>query len=133
MPIGLPNCSRVFAYSIASSSAFAPIPTASSESAANRSFSGARRVEELLAAVDAAGLLVQHRAVEEAELGDLVLSPAAVREHVARLAPQRLLILGECELHHRPLGRPSTRSAMMLRRISLVPASIVLPRERSCW
>ena len=30
-------------------------------------------------------------------------------------------------------GRPSTRSAMMLRRISEVPASIVFPRLRSCW
>ena len=30
-------------------------------------------------------------------------------------------------------GRPSTRSATMLRRISEVPASIVLPRLRSCW
>ena len=30
-------------------------------------------------------------------------------------------------------GRPSTRSAMMLRSTSEVPASIVLPRLRSCW
>ncbi len=133
MPIGLPNCSRVFAYSIASSSAFAPIPTASSESAASCSFSGPRRLEELLAAVGAPRLLVQHGAVEEAELGDLVLAPAAVRHDVARLSPQRLLVFRERELHQRPLGRPSTRSAMMLRRISDVPASIVLPRERSCW
>src|SRR6266511_4105930 len=82
------------------------------------------RLEELLAAIRTAGLLVQHRAVEE----------AALREHVASLAPQQLLVLRERELHpYRPLGRPSTRSAMMLRRISDVPASIVLPRERSCW
>ena len=90
-------------------------------------------VEELLAAVRAPRLLEQHRAVEEAELGDLVAPPAAVREHVARLAPQQLLLFGEGELHQRLLGRPSTRSEMMLRRISLVPASIVLPRLRSCW
>ena len=71
--------------------------------------------------------------VEEVELRDLVLRPPAVREHVARLAAQQLLLLGECKLHgQRPRGRPSTRSAMMLRRTSLVPASIVLPRERSC-
>ena len=43
-------------------------------------------------------------------------------------------ILGEGGVHpQRLLGRLSTRSAMMLRRISEVPASIVLPRERSCW
>ena len=35
--------------------------------------------------------------------------------------------------HYRDLGRPRTRSATMLRRISDVPASIVLPRLRSCW
>ena len=46
---------------------------------------------------------------------------------------QQLLILGEGELHQRLRGRPSTRSAMMFRRISLVPASIVLPRLRNCW
>src|SRR6478736_2896539 len=50
------------------------------------------RLEELLAAVDAPSLLVQHGSVDEAQLRDLVLAPAAVREHVARLAPQRLLI-----------------------------------------
>ena len=90
-------------------------------------------VEELAAAIRASGLFVEDGAIEEAELGDLVATPAAVREHRARLAPQRLLVVGEGKLHQRLLGRPSTRSAMMLRRISLVPASIVLPRERSCW
>src|SRR6266545_162488 len=92
-----------------------------------------RLVEELRAAVRAPRLLEQHGAVEEAELGELVATPAAVREHRARLAAQQLLIVREGELHQRLLGRPSTRSAMMLRRISLVPASIVLPRDRSCW
>ena len=35
MPIGLPNCSRLFACSTASSSAFCAMPTASAASAAN--------------------------------------------------------------------------------------------------
>src|SRR6187402_659827 len=34
---------------------------------------------------------------------------------------------------HLDLGSPSTRSATMFRRISEVPASIVLPRLRSWW
>ena len=95
----------------------------------------ARVVEERLADVRAARLLVEHGAVEERQLraGDLVARPAAVAERLARLAAQQLLLFRERELHQRLLGRPSTRSAMMLRRISLVPASIVLPRERSCW
>jgi hypothetical protein len=59
----------------------------------------------------------------------------ALTEHYLkfRFAPEQVLLLGEGELHQRLLGRPSTRSAMMLRRISEVPASIVFPRERSCW
>src|SRR5207244_11774464 len=76
--------------------------------------------------------LEQHGPVEEVELGDVGPAPTAVRQHLAGLPPQQLLLLGERELHQRDLGRPSTRSAMMLRRISLVPASIVLPRLRSC-
>src|SRR5207249_1119904 len=90
------------------------------------------RVEELLAAVRPAGFLEHDRAVHEVEFGELVAPPAAVREHVPGLAPQQLLVLGERELHQRLLGRPRTRSATMFRRISLVPASIVLPRLRSC-
>ena len=96
---------------------------------------GPRLVEERLAEVRAAGLLVEDRLVDEAELGggDVVAAPAAVAERLARLAAKQLLFVGERELHQRDLGRPSTRSAMMLRRISEVPASIVLPRLRSCW
>src|SRR5438105_15528370 len=76
------------------------------------------RVEELLAAVRAPGLLEHDRAVEEVELRELVSPPAAVGEHVARLTPQQLLVLGERELHQRLLGRPSTRSSTVFRRIS---------------
>ena len=50
----------------------------------------------------------------------------------ARLRPELVLERREREIHQRDLGRPSTRSATMLRRISDVPASIVLPRLRSC-
>src|SRR6266540_4350643 len=90
---------------------------------------GADGLAELLAR-----LRVLDRELEEAELRELVLPPPPVRKHVASLPAQQLLVLRERELHlYRPLGRPSTRSAMMLRRISDVPASIVLPRERSCW
>src|SRR5207244_10621867 len=90
-------------------------------------------VEELLPSIGAARLLEEHRPVEEVELCDLVAAPAAVHEHAARLAAQVLLVLGEGELHQRLRGRPRTRSATMFRRISLVPASIVFPRLRSCW
>ena len=93
----------------------------------------------------AAQLLEEHRRVEErevlalqdpdpAELGQLLERRRRRRlEERARLAAEVVLLCAEGEVHQRPLGRPSTRSAMMLRRISLVPASIVLPRERSCW
>ena len=98
----------------------------------------------------AAGLLEEDRLVEEREaaaaalLGNGDAEPAEVAqlgerrlgvrlEEGAGLAPQLLLLLGEREIHQRLRGRPSTRSAMMLRRISEVPASIVFPRERSCW
>src|ERR687897_428914 len=62
---------------------------------------GPRVVEQRLADVRAAAFLVQHRAVEERELGagDLVSRPAAVAERLARLAPEQLLLLGERELH----------------------------------
>ncbi len=98
----------------------------------------------------AAGLLEEDRLVEEREaaaaalLGNGDAEPAEVAqlaerrlgvrlEEGAGLAPQLLLLLGEREIHQRLRGRPRTRSAMMLRRISEVPASIVFPRERSCW
>ena len=82
----------------------------------------------------AAAALLRDRDAEPAELAQLRERRVGVRlQERARLAPQLLLLLGERELHQRDLGRPSTRSAMMLRRISEVPASIVLPRERSCW
>ena len=46
----------------------------------------------------------------------------------------RLLLVGEVEVHgvrsYRILGRPSTRSAMMFLRMSVVPPSIELARER---
>ena len=93
----------------------------------------------------AAELLEEHRSVEErevvalqdpdpAELGELLHRRRRCRlEERARLAAKVVLLGREREVHQRLLGRPSTRSATMLRRISLVPASIVLPRERSCW
>src|SRR5215203_6208047 len=92
-------------------------------------------VEERLPHAGAPALLEEDGFVDEAQLGraDLVARPAPVREGVARLAAEELLLFGEGELHQRLLGRPSTRSAMMFRRISEVPASIVLPRLRSCW
>ena len=96
-----------------------------------------------------AHLLEQDRLLEEAEagaavrLGDRDPGPAELGElchdgsgcaaRNARACVAELLLLGrEGEVHQRDLGRPSTRSAMMLRRISDVPASIVLPRLRSC-
>src|SRR6266545_2831716 len=51
----------------------------------------------------------------------------------ARTVAQLTLLLAECELHYRLLGRPSTRSAMTLRSTSDVPASIVFARLRSSW
>jgi hypothetical protein len=91
-------------------------------------------VEERLADSCPAGLLEEDGLVDEPEPGraDLVTAPAAVLERLARLAAQQLLFVGEGELHQRLLGSPRTRSAMMLRRISEVPASIVFPRLRSC-
>ena len=56
-------------------------------------------VEELLATVRTARLFEEHRAVEKAQLRKLIAAPASVREHVARLAAQQLLVLGERELH----------------------------------
>src|SRR5919109_2789641 len=52
---------------------------------------GCVRVEELLAAVRTSRLLEQHRALEEAEVGELVASPPPVRENGARFAAQQLL------------------------------------------
>ena len=54
-------------------------------------------------------------------------------EERPRLRAQLVLQRREGEIHQRDLGSPSTRSATMFRRISDVPASIVLPRLRSCW
>ena len=94
--------------------------------------------------------LVQHRLLEEREpcaavlLGDGRTRPAElgelrprrlgrVGEESARLLAKLLLQRREGKIHYLDLGRPSTRSARMLRRISEVPASIVFPRLRSCW
>ena len=82
----------------------------------------------------AAATLLRNGDAEPAELAQLGERRVRVCvEERARLPAQLLLLLAERELHQRVLGRPSTRSAMMLRKISEVPASIVLPRERSCW
>ena len=54
-------------------------------------------IEELLAPPGTAGLFVEHGAVEEVELGDVVARPAPVRENAARLAAQQLLFVGERE------------------------------------
>ena len=101
-----------------------------------------------------AHLLEQERLFDEAEpgVGDVEpaelaeLGPAVVLRRVpvaverialleprARLALQLDLDVVECEIHQRDLGSPSTRSATMLRSTSELPASIVLPRLRSCW
>ena len=66
-----------------------------------------------------------------AGLGQLAhpLELEAVREEVLGGALDRLLVVGEVEVH-RSLGRPSTRSAMMFLRISVVPPSIELARAR---
>ena len=55
-------------------------------------------------------------------------------EQLARGLLDLVLVLGEVEVHAAApfrRGRPSTRSATMFLRISVVPPSIVLPRERS--
>src|ERR1700675_1159865 len=83
-----------------------------------------RRIEELVAAIRTPCLFEHHCTIEKGELVQLIPSPTAVRGHFTRFATQQVLLFGEGELHQRDLGRPSTRSAMMLRRISLVPASI---------
>src|SRR5262249_15160431 len=86
---------------------------------------------------------IRRRDVGPAELFELrpavvlVLPVAVERELVpeprARRALQLDLVVVQREIHQRLFGRPRTRSATMLRRTSDVPASIVLPRERSCW
>ncbi len=98
----------------------------------------------------AAELLEQHRLLDEAEpdaavlLRDRDARPAelgqvlprrlrVLREIRAGLLAKRLLLGCEGEVHQRDFGRPSTRSATMLRSTSEVPASIVFPRLRSCW
>src|SRR5207247_1863233 len=53
-------------------------------------------------------------------------------EERAGLRAELVLLRREAEVHQRLRGRPSTRSAMMFRRISDVPASMVLPRLRRC-
>src|SRR3954463_9807413 len=113
-----------------------------------------RDVPEVEARVaDVPHLLEQQRLLDEAEprVGDvepaelLQLAPAIVlclpvaveREAVGEPRVRRLLqlelVLRKREIHQRDLGRPRMRSAMMLRKTSDVPASIVLPRLRSCW
>ena len=78
--------------------------------------------------------LVHEELRVDGPVGDLraPLDRIPLREELLRGAPQHLLLVGEREVH-RLLGSPRTRSAMMLRRISEVPPSIVFPRERSCW
>ena len=82
--------------------------------------------------------------VEPAELGQLApvvvlravpvpIEREALIEPGARMSLQLQLDVVEREVHYLLLGRPSTRSATMLRRTSELPASIVLPRLRSCW
>ena len=95
-------------------------------------------------------MLLRHGRAEPAELGEIrprgrvpallrvrdlghALQGQRVAQVVARAVAQLSLILAERELHHRLLGRPSTRSAMTLRRTSDVPASIVFARLRSSW
>src|SRR5207249_3281627 len=83
------------------------------------------------------------RDVEPTQLGELAPAivfrlPVAVEgetvgEPRARVLLERELFAVECEVHQRLRARPRTRSAMMLRSTSDVPASIVLPRLRSCW
>src|SRR5437762_3391844 len=53
-------------------------------------------------------------------------------EERASLRAELVLLRREAEVHQRLRGRPRTRSAMMFRKISDVPASMVLPRLRSC-
>jgi hypothetical protein len=59
------------------------------------------RVEERLAHACAPGLLEEDGLVDEAQVGraDLVARPPPVRQGVARLAAEELLLFGERELH----------------------------------
>jgi hypothetical protein len=82
-----------------------------------------------------AAVLLRDRRAGPAELGQLrPRRLGRVGEEPPRLVAELLLQRREREVHaaYLDLGRPSTRSARMLRRISDVPASIVLPRLRSC-
>src|SRR3954453_10845193 len=78
---------------------------------------------------DRAPLLVGEAAlVLEREPPDL-LGRIAAREELASRLLDRLLVVGELE-PHRILGSPSTRSATMFLRISVVPPSIEFARAR---
>ncbi len=59
-----------------------------------------------------------------------LLGLVARGEEVARGALDRALVVGEVEVHQRIRGSPSTRSATMFLRISVVPPSIELARAR---
>jgi len=67
---------------------------------------------------------------ELAELRPKVLGFRPCRQQITSGLGDRALLVVQLEIHQRALGRPSTRSATMFLRISVVPPSIVLPRER---
>src|ERR1700693_4324598 len=80
--------------------------------------------------------LTPQRRVGSARLAVLahVRRARALGEHVARGALDLALVVCEAEVHQAATfsrGRPSTRSATMFVRTSVVPPSIVLPRARS--
>ena len=81
------------------------------------------------------GHLLPGVVVVVAGLGQLAhaLGLEARGEQLVRGALDRLLVVREVEVHgvYLSFGRPSTRSAMMFFRISVVPPSIELARERS--
>src|SRR5439155_1472049 len=70
--------------------------------------------------------ILRRRDLREARKGVTLL------EKRAGLRAELVLFRREAEVHQRLLGRPRTRSAMMFRRISDVPASMVFPLLRSC-
>src|SRR5207248_2585093 len=77
------------------------------------------------------GHLAPDRVVVLAALRQLaqLLRLEAGREELARRRLDRLLVVGVVEVH-RSRGRPSTRSATMFLRISVVPPSIEFARAR---